>query len=164
MTADKDRLSWTYAAGPDVLGLAERDFAAFLASLWQLETDPPPDSVASTLYWAIVDGEVVGRIGLRHRLNEFFGQAGGHIGYIVRPSWRGRGLATEMLRQVLATPRAQSIGELLLTCDEANAASERVIRKCGGVYENTIDMPAGQSPRKRFWIRLPVEARLPASV
>lgn len=50
----------------------------------------------TTLWW--VDGEdYLGRIAIRHRLNDFLLEVGGHIGYDVRPSARRRGHATAML-------------------------------------------------------------------
>jgi predicted acetyltransferase len=108
--------------------------------------------VRDTVYWAIHADEIVGRISLRHELNDFLAKAGGHIGYIVRPSWRGQGVATDMLRQVLKTERAKSIGKLLLTCDDDNAASKRTIIKNGGVLESALDVAPGESKTRRFWI------------
>jgi predicted acetyltransferase len=40
------------------------------------------------------DGTYLGAITLRHELNDFLLRAGGHIGYGIRPSAHGRGLAT----------------------------------------------------------------------
>jgi predicted acetyltransferase len=57
-----------------------------------------------------------------------------------------------MLRLVLATDRARALGRLLLTFDEDNVASERSIRRNGGVLEDVVDV-GGDAPRhKRFWI------------
>jgi len=95
---------------------------------------------------------LVGRIGLRLELNEFLATVGGHVGYIVRPSYRGRGIATRMMEFLIRTPEAVSVGKLLLTCDEGNIASERAILKSGGVYESTV-FPAGTTiGKKRYWI------------
>ncbi|WP_408582003.1 GNAT family N-acetyltransferase [Enterococcus avium] len=35
---------------------------------------------------------------IRHELNEFLREFGGHIGFGVRPTERGKGYATEILR------------------------------------------------------------------
>ena len=45
------------------------------------------------------DGQAVGFLNLRLRLNDHLLQEGGHIGYSIRPSARGKGLAKEQLRQ-----------------------------------------------------------------
>ena len=115
------------------------------------EHAPPTGYVPDTVYWAVRDGDMVGRISLRHELNEFLLREGGHIGYIVRPSARRQGVATEMLRQILRTDKARSIGRLLLTCDEDNLASEKTIRANGGILENVVVLGAGQR-KKRYWI------------
>jgi predicted acetyltransferase len=99
---------------------------------------------------------MVGRIAMRLQLNDMLRIAGGHIGYIVAPQHRGRGVATAMLRLVLQTPEAQSIGNLLVTCDADNIASERTILKNGGIMENIVNISNSSKQKKRFWIHLAV--------
>jgi predicted acetyltransferase len=118
------------------------------------ERVPAPDFVPCLIYWAVLDEQVAGRIALRLELNEFLRQVGGHIGYIVRPSFRGQGVATEMLRLVLATEAAKKMGRLLVTCDEGNLASEKAILRNGGVYERTAEWPIGKLRKRRFWIEV----------
>jgi len=140
--------------GGSQLDLPERDFESYVAALLERETNPPKGFVKDTVYWASCQSEVVGRIAIRHDLNDFLKKIGGHIGYIVRPSWRGKGLATEMLRQLLLTDRAISIGKLLLTCDETNLASERTLLKNGAVFTNFLEMGENKPRKKHFWITL----------
>ena len=85
------------------------------------------------------DGRLVGMIDIRHRLNEYLRRVGGHIGYSVRPSERGKGYAKEMLRLGLYTCRGLGLRRVLITCDEGNAASEKVIRSQGGVLEDRVE-------------------------
>ncbi|GGG12892.1 GNAT family N-acetyltransferase [Paenibacillus aceti] len=47
--------------------------------------------VPQTIYWMYVDGHPVAYGKLRHRLNDKLMRYGGHIGYMVRPSERGKG-------------------------------------------------------------------------
>src|SRR5690606_39005261 len=77
-------------------------------------------------------GEVVGVSNLRHRLTDALRIEGGHIGYGIRPTARGRGLGREILRLTLAQARRRGIDAVLLTCAKANAASAAVIAANGG--------------------------------
>ena len=97
---------------------------------------------------------MVGRISIRHELNDFLQKVGGHSGYIVAPAWRNKGVATEMLRNLLLTPKAKEIGKLLLTCDETNLASERTIFKNGGKLTQLMDKGSHRPKKKHFWIDL----------
>jgi predicted acetyltransferase len=104
---DDERDSWVYLGDRTRLRFPEQDFAGYVNEIVSRETHPAPHFVADTAYWAMLDQEIVGRISIRHFLNDFLKRIGGHIGYIVRPSYRGRGIATEMLRQILQTPRVK---------------------------------------------------------
>jgi predicted acetyltransferase len=113
--------------------------------------DLPPDRVPGTFLVAEVDGEIVGRVSIRHELNEFLTDRGGHIGYGVRPAHRRRGYAGEILRQSLVVARAAGVGDVLITCDEQNVASRKVIERQGGKFEDARVDDEGTSIR-RYWI------------
>lgn len=112
--------------------------------------DVPPDRVPATFLLACVDGEVVGRVSVRHELNAWLLRHGGHIGYGVRPAHRGRGWATEVLRQSLVVARAEGVDRVLITCDDDNAASAATITRCGGVLADVVPGPDG--PTRRYWV------------
>jgi predicted acetyltransferase len=133
----------------------EHDFAAFVARRLADATRSTATRVPTTQLWAIVDGAFAGRIGIHHELNDALRVEGGHIGYDVVPSFRGRGVATAMLHQALPVARALGLTEVLLTCDETNAASIRVIESNGGALRATKAL-APDRPRKRYYaIALP---------
>jgi predicted acetyltransferase len=107
--------------------------------------------VPATLLAAETRGEIVGRLSLRHRLNERLLHDGGHIGFAVRPKHRRRGNATAILGQGLVLARSFGIDRVLLTCEELNSASAAVIERCGGLLETVVTGHDGRRVR-RYWI------------
>ena len=126
----------------------------FVSRLHRRETLPEAPLVPETIYWGVTDGHVSGRISIRHRLEGNLHKIGGHIGYEVGPSFRKRGVAKEMLRQILLTPTARQIGRLLLTCSPDNPASNRTILANGGVLEKTMFVDLVGEDRNHYWITL----------
>lgn len=126
----------------------------FVERLLRAETDPPAGLVPEIHYWAFSGDCVVGRIALRHILNDNLKVFGGHIGYEVRPSQRRKGFAREMLRLLLESPRALKIGRLLLTCAPDNIASNKTIVANGGVLEKTAYVEKWQRDTNYYWINL----------
>ncbi len=112
----------------------------------------PADRVPSTFLAAVTGVELVGRVSIRHQLNEFLETLGGHIGYAVVPARRRRGYATEILRQSLVVARSLGIDRVLVTCDDDNVGSATVIERCGGVLESVVPDPGGGAPKRRYWI------------
>lgn len=114
---------------------------------WSLGLGVPDHLVPSTVYWAYAEGRPVGVSKLRHRLTDRLFAFGGHIGYSIRPSARGRGFGRAMLFAVLERAREKGIDLALVTCHEANEASRRVIEANGG---ELLDIG---SEGCRYWIR-----------
>lgn len=77
--------------------------------------DIPPECVPSSMLWLVTDNEFIGCTDIRHYLADRLFLSDWHIGYEVRFS------------------------KLLVTCDEDNFASARVIEKNGGIWENTLE-------------------------
>jgi predicted acetyltransferase len=90
-------------------------------------------SAAVSTFW-LVDrcSEVVGEVYFRHELTASLKLEGGHIGYVVRPSARSKGCATEGLRLILGFARQSGLREAILTCDDDNIASVAAIVSNGG--------------------------------
>ncbi len=109
------------------------------------------DRVRATFLVAEVDGVIAGRVSIRHRLNEWLTDQGGHVGYAVVPAMRRRGIATELLRQSLIIARAFGVTRVLVCCDESNAGSAAVIESCGGMLD--AQQPYGAAGEvRRYWI------------
>ncbi|WP_432545072.1 GNAT family N-acetyltransferase [Kineococcus sp. SYSU DK002] len=167
-TADL-RASWLQAReeeGPGVhlhgAGLREHDdvntpagftaWTARLRSCADTSVPPAPGWVHSTYRWVVENDTYLGTIDLRHELNDFLLEAGGHIGYSIRPSARRRGLATWALARTLERAHAMGLDRVLLTCDPDNTASAATIERNGGRLEDTRDTVLG--PKRRYWITL----------
>ena len=83
-------------------------------------------------------------------MNDFLLGFGGHVGYAVAPEHRGRGYATEILRQAVARLATLGVDRVLVTCDPENIASARTIERCGGVLEDIRELPERRV--SRYWI------------
>ena len=113
----------------------------------------PPNHVPTTFLFAFVATRIVGRVSIRHSLNEFLERVGGHIGYVVVPKFRRLGYATTILRLSVQIAREKlGIGRILVTCDDDNIGSIRTIEKNGGILENVISGPDLDKPKRRYWI------------
>lgn len=148
-----DKIAWLNLGDAIDLMLPENDFELFVNELCSRELVAAEGFVCDTVYWVFWGDNMVGRISLRHELNDFLRRVGGHIGYIVHPNWRNRGIASGMLKEILKTKRAKDIGSLLVTCDEDNIASEKTILKNGGVFKEKIFL-SDRKAKKHFWIFL----------
>jgi predicted acetyltransferase len=119
---------------------------AFLLSQRDPGAARPRAYVPFTELWMADGDEYLGRISLRHELNALLHEWGGHIGYAVRPSARGRGYAGAALQAMLQICADRGIDPVLVTCDVDNVPSRRTIERAGGVYEDTRD------GKLRYWV------------
>lgn len=133
------------------------DFDRLLADLRKYEPGNtlPDGFVYSEYWWLVKDDQYLGRVSIRHSLNQMLREFGGHIGYEVRPSARRQGHATELLRLALPIARERGLERVLVTCDVSNVPSARVIEANGGISEGEFDVPEFHDQRiRRYWIRL----------
>ena len=134
--------------------IAWQGYAAFYELLARMKAGgyPEPDIVPMDAYFIESQGRILGELTLRHRLSARLEKRGGHIGYKVRPAERGRGIATAALRLGLEKLRRLGVDRALITCNEKNETSARVIEKCGGVRTDDAVTPSGIE--RRYWISL----------
>lgn len=86
----------------------------------------PESWVPDSTYWLVTDhNRIVGAVNIRHSLTEHLFNAGGHIGYGIRPSERRKGYATKLLALSLEKAKQLNITKALVVCDEVNTASEK---------------------------------------
>lgn len=136
-----------------VNGLYTDANASYLAKLEEnvriaIGDDLPPGYVRQQIYW-LYDGErPIGYGKLRFSLTEALREHGGHIGYTIRPSERGKGYGSRMLKELLAEAKKSGLDRVMLTCNADNAASRSIIEGCGG----KLEQPATASCK--YWIEL----------
>src|SRR5580658_9079348 len=127
-------------------------YAQFYALLSRMKAGgyPTPDIVPMDSYFIEADGRILGELYIRHRLSPHLEKIGGHIGYKVRPSCRNRGVATAALRLALKKLAALGVEQAFVTCNATNAASIRVIEKCGG--RRIDDAQLQDRIERRYWV------------
>lgn len=138
----------------DAAALADRaGFERWVDQLLAEETVPArPGHVTCTYRWMVEDDEYLGSIALRHELSDWLRRYGGHVGYGVRPSARGRGLASAALAEVVGLAAERGMPEVMLVCDVTNAASRRVVERNGGRFEGSVVDDDGNT-LLHAWIR-----------
>jgi predicted acetyltransferase len=126
---------------------SESGFAAYVAEkVGERDGVVRDDWVHCTNLWWVDGDEYVGRMSIRHELNHWLREVGGHIGYDVRRSRRREGHASAMLAAALPIARGLGVDRALLTCDVDNVASRLVIERNGGVFEDE------RRGKLRYWV------------
>lgn len=131
-----------FGIGPDDDLESPAGFAAWVA---EIRSGP------ERFWWIVQDEVVLGGIALRPFTNDHVLRVG-HIGYGVRPSARGRGIATWALGQALERAREAGLRRVLLVCQDDNAASIKTIERHGGVVDGTF--PGSYAQVRRYSIDL----------
>lgn len=105
--------------------------------------------VKGTYLWMVEGEAFVGEVCIRHTLTDELLKCGGHIGYGVRYSQWNRGIGTQMLASALRYAKEiLHLDKVLITCNDDNNSSARVIEKNGGVLQDKIERT------RRYWITL----------
>jgi predicted acetyltransferase len=127
----------------------DHGFAAYVGAIVRdREEDAPrkPGWVPCTTLWWVDGSAYLGRIAIRHRLTPGLREVGGHIGYDVRPSARRRGHATAMLAAALPVAAGLGVDPALVTCDDTNVGSRKVIEANGGIFADQ------RGVKLRYWV------------
>ena len=157
-----DMLDEWYATGEKIIPYAIRridyhDFTYYCRNLENKNILSDRGVTDSTFF--CLDEEmdmVVGAVNIRHYLNESLLLDGGHIGDGVRPTQRGKGIATKMIALALEECKKLGIYRVLMVCDKDNVGSAKSIINNGGILE---DEPIVDGiPQQRYWIDLTDEA------
>lgn len=139
---------WLLDREPEV----SREYCAALVKAVETVADTsqssPDGLVHADSYWVTEDQVVIGFLQLRHTLNDYLLEEGGHIGYSIRPTYRRRGHATRALGLALDRARELGLHRVLVTCDDDNLTSAKTIESQGGVLEDV------RADKRRYWITL----------
>ncbi|MDI2033469.1 GNAT family N-acetyltransferase [Paenarthrobacter nitroguajacolicus] len=163
-TLDQDGSAAFLAARYDLDLREASHFAQWVDLLHQMAVASfrPPEGLANqTTLWITEGTDYLGAASLRHSLlNEYLKEVGGHIGYGIRPSARGKGLAKLALAGALEEARGMGLKRVMVTCKQPNVASARTIEACGGELEG-VRPPESFSPElgvtepiRRYWFHL----------
>lgn len=133
---------------PEITPEFYRDWVALLITEGNERLLPIEGRVKCSYFWITDDANNwVGFLALRRSIDHpFLREAGGHIGYSVRPSRRREGHASSALALAFLEAAKLGIGSVLVTCDEDNAASAATIEKAGGASEDV------RQGKRRYWI------------
>jgi predicted acetyltransferase len=110
--------------------------------------------VPSTEWWLVEGGRWIGDVSIRHWLNEKLEHMGGHIGYAIRPTERGKGYGNLVMELGMVKARELGIARALLTCDDGNAPSIHIIERHGGVLQDTVMREKESGLTRRYWVDL----------
>lgn len=114
--------------------------------------DLPTGFVPASTFWLVRDTDFIGHLNIRHELTNFLKRIGGHIGYAIRPSLWRKGYGNQILALGLVRAKELGLDRVLVTCDETNIASKKIIESNAGIYEGKTE--GIEIPKLRYWINL----------
>ena len=109
------------------------------------EKNLKPGRVGSHFFWLVDDlrDYFIGEVSIRHKLTDALEKCGGHIGYGIRASEWNKGYGTLILKLALTEAKNIGLTDVLITCNDNNIGSAKVIKKNGFALcdkiENTIE-------------------------
>lgn len=108
----------------------------------------PEGYVPMSTFWLQVNGQLVGISKLRHHLTEALKVEGGHIGYGIRPAQRNKRYATKLLELTLDEARKLGLQRVLITVNQNNIPSQKVVTNNGGVLDHITET------KHYYWIEI----------
>ena len=97
--------------------------------------EPNEEKVPARTFFLVreTDRRIIGMINIRLCLNERLSRYGGHMGYSIRPTERGKGYNKINLYLGLKTCHAHGIEKVFMDADLENPASWKTMEALGGV-------------------------------
>lgn len=120
----------------------------------------PEGFVPASEFWLVDRNEFIGRASIRHKLNDQLLKIGGHIGYYIRASKRKMGYGKKILKLALLKAKRLGLTKVLVTCDEGNIGSQKIIEASKGVLEDIVEIGEGKPRKKRYWIKCDIHKEI----
>ncbi|QLE57922.1 GNAT family N-acetyltransferase [Nostoc sp. TCL26-01] len=139
------------------LTLIQEDFSTYIQYLENNSQgiNLKPGFVPATNFWLVMNSKIIlGESQLRHWLVPTLEHRGGHIGYMIRPLQRSKGYGTTILAMTLEKAKNMGLSRVLLTCDQDNLASARIIQKNQGKLTSEGLWENSDKVISRYWIDL----------
>lgn len=140
------------------IGVLNADFNAFIK---QLNTDkgyphqPYQDwvePVPETIVWMVKDDQYIGTVDIRHRLNWHLEKWGGHVHFNIRPSLRGKGYGSKILKKAMPIINYIGIDKALITLKPTDTAAIRIVESCGAKFEGETHATDKFPAMRRYWL------------
>jgi predicted acetyltransferase len=143
------------------LAAIRTDPAAFVADLARLEGGTitlGDGTVVPRLPGAVLwiwDASFCGAINLRYvpGTEDLPPHVSGHVGYAVVPWKQRRGYATRALALMLPIAHARGLERVLITTDDDNIPSQKVVLANGGTPAGSKPDPDTGTMKRLFWVR-----------
>lgn len=136
--------------------LKNDDFETWLQKCndWKNGKNLPEGFVPSTQYICIrkKDDKLIGMLQIRHKLNDFLLNFGGHIGNSIAVCERNKGYGKKLLALGLKKCKELGLNNVLITCKDTNTASKKCIIANGGKYEDTRTINDQNINLERYWV------------
>lgn len=116
--------------------------------------DLAPGRVPHSMLYGFLEGRIIGRVSIRHTLNDYLRKRGGHIGYAVAKPYRQQGHATEMVRQGIELCKKLGLDSIMVTCADDNVPSCKIIERFGGKLQDKDWDDKDKEMIRRYWIQL----------
>jgi len=146
-----------YSPNTEQFVSTREDFFEYVSNMDQ-GINMPKGFVAETYLWLVNDSEFIGQATIRHAFVPHLLVIGGHVGYGIAYSKRGKGYGKLQLHLVLEYIKENfpEITRVLITCDKTNPASAKVMGANGGVFgEENVDEENEKKPViLKYWFKM----------
>ena len=109
---------------------------------------------ANQTSYVLIDknGHIYGAANIRHELKGKLFEIGGHVGYAIRPSERGKGLGTLILKLTLEKAKDRGLDKVYLGAYEDNVGSWKIMENCNAQFDKIVYEDDTNLPIKKYWI------------
>lgn len=110
------------------------------------------EPVPETIIWMVKDDQYIGTVDIRHRLNWHLEKWGGHVHFNIRPSMRGLGFGSKILKKAMPIINYLGIDKALITIRPDDKAGIKIVESCGAVFEDETQATDKFPAMRRYWL------------